>query len=122
MTAYISTGITVSFSTLSGELLDINIPGESADMVDVTYQASTNEWREYLAGLKDGNEVTISLHAGATIPAVATSGTLTITFPTGAGTFTASALLSKGRGASATLGDKITDELTFKITGEPEWS
>lgn len=122
MTAYISTGITVSFSTLSGELLDYSSSGESADMVDVTHQASTEEWREYLAGLKDGGEHTWTIHCGGTIPALATSDTLGITLPSGAGTLSASAILSKNKGLNAPLGDKIVEELTFKITGKPTWT
>jgi hypothetical protein len=72
MTAYISTGITVSFSTLSAELLDLTGSGEVADQVDVTHQASTNQWREFLSGLKDGGEYTWTLHYGGTVPALGT--------------------------------------------------
>lgn len=122
MTAYISTGITVTFSTLSGELLDLTSSGETADTVDVTHQASTNEWREYLAGLKDGGEYTWTVHCGGTIPALATSDTLGITLPTGAGTLSVTAILSKVKGLNAPLGDKIVEELTWKVTGEPSWS
>lgn len=122
MTAYISTGITVSFSTLSGELLDLSSTGETCDTEDVTHQASTNEWREFLASLKDGGEYTWTIHAGGTVPAVATSDTLGITLPTGAGTLSVSAILTKKHQLSAPLGGKIVEEVTFKVTGEPTWS
>lgn len=122
MTAYISTGVTVSFSTLSAELLDLTTSGETAEQVDVTHQASTNEWREFLSGLKDGGEVTWTLHCGGTIPALGTQSALTVTLPSGAGTLTATANLSKVKGLNAPLGDKIVEEVTFKVTTEPSWA
>jgi len=122
MTAYISTGITVSFSTLSAELLDVTHSGEEADQVDVTHQTSTSEWREFLSGLKNGGSVTLTLHLGGTVPDVATNDTLVVTFPTGAGTFTASANLQKNKGVAGNLGDKLIEEVSFKITGVPAWT
>ena len=122
MAAYVSTGITVSFSTLSAELLDLTSSGESCDAVDVTYQESTDEWREFAAGLKDGGEYTWTLHCGGTIPDVATDDSLTITLPSGAGTLSAQAILTKKKGLNAPLGDKIVEEITFKIDGKPTWS
>lgn len=122
MTAYISTGITVSFGTLSGELLDVSASGETADQVDVTHQASTEQWREFLSGLKDGGDCTLTLHLGGTIPATGTQDSLIITFPTGAGTWTATANKQKGKEISASLGDKIIETVGFKITGKPVWT
>jgi hypothetical protein len=121
MTAYISTGITVSFGTLSAELLDVATSGESADQVDVTHQASTNEWREFLNGLKDGGDCTLTLHLGGTVPAIS-QDSLVVTFPTGAGTWTATANLQKRKAVSGNLGDKLIEEVGFKITGEPVWT
>jgi len=122
MAAYVSTGITVSFSTLSAELLDLTSSGETAEAVDSTHQASTDQYREFIEGLKDGGEHTWTLHCGGTIPAVGTSDSLVITLPTGAGTCTVTALLTKVKGLNAPLGDKIVEEITFKTSGKPVWS
>lgn len=123
MTAYISTGITVSFGTLSAELLDVTASGETADMVDVTHQTSTDQWREFLSGLRDGGDCTLTLHLGGTVPTVGgDSDTLVVTFPTGAGTWTATALLQKRKGVSGNLGDKLIEEVGFKLTGVPVWA
>lgn len=122
MTAYVSTGITVSFGALSAELLDVTASGETADQVDVTHQASISQWREFLNGLKDGGDCTLTLHLGGTVPALATQDTLTVTFPTGAGTWAATANLQKRRGVSGNLGDKLIEEVGFKITGVPTWT
>lgn len=122
MAAYVSTGVTVTFSTLSGELLDYTASGEVAETVDVSHQASSDTYREFTTGFCDGGEHTWTIHAGGTIPAVGTSGTLAVTLPSGAGTLSATALLTKVKGLNAPLGDKIVEELTFKVTGKPTWS
>ncbi len=122
VTSYVATGITASFGTLTGELLDVKKSGEKADMVDVTKQSSV-QWREFKAGLKDGGEWTLSFHfdPDAVVPAVGTSGTLIVTWPTGAvKKYCASALMS-GRSESAALGQKMTADVTLKITGAPNW-
>lgn len=123
VTAYVSTGITVTFSTLTGELLDVRESGVKTDTVDVTKQNSTTGYREFKAGLKDGGEWTISFHydPDAVIPAQGTSANLIITWPSGAtNKYMATALLT-GRSTAAPLGDKMMCDLTFKVTGVPDW-
>jgi len=125
MTSYVATGITVSLSGLSGDLLDVNHGGESCDMVDVTHQTSTEAWREFLSGLKDGGEVTLTIAyaagSGPDMPATGSAAsTLTVTFPN-APTFTADVFVS-GKGFTASLGTKIVQDVTVKITGKPTWA
>ena len=120
--AYVSVGITCTFSTLSAKLLDLSTTGHSADSVDVTHQASTEYWREFLSGLLDSGEVTWTVHVGGTVPEVGTSDTLVVTLPSGAGTLTAEAILTKRKELGATLGDKIVETITFKMTGKPAWT
>ena len=120
--SYVSVEITVTFSTLSAKLLDLSTTGHTAETVDVTHQASTDQWREHLEALKDGGEVTWTVHVGGTVPEVATNAELVVTLPTGAGTLTVMAILTKRKGLSATLGDKIVEELTWKLTGKPAWT
>jgi len=122
---YVSTGIAVTFSTLSGELLDVNPGGEEAEQIDVTHQGSSNDWREFISALKDAGEVSLLLHfdPDAVVPNVGTNGTLGITWPAGATKgFSCSANLQKRREVSAGLGEKMTESLTFKLTGEPNWA
>ena len=124
VTRYVATGISVSLGTLNAYLLDVNHGGESADQVDVTYQESTSQWREFLSGLKDGGEVTLALlfDPDATYPATGSQTTLAITWPTGA-TYKFSATVNiSGKSASAPLGDKMTSDFTVKITGVPDWA
>lgn len=122
VTSYVATGITASFGTLTGELVDVKLSGEKADMVDVTQQGSSNKWRQFKAGLLDGGEVTLTMNfdSDAIVPAMGTSGTIIITWPSGAtNKFSASAVLS-GRSETATLGQKMTADFTFKVTGAPD--
>ncbi len=128
MTAYIATGITVDFSTLNADLLDVNHGGESADIVDVTHQKSAADlsdgWREKLAGLKDAGEVTLPclFDPDATVPALATSATLTVTWPSATtNKFSCSAILSC-TGVAASLGHKMVQDLTLTLTGLPNWA
>lgn len=49
-----------SYTTV-GQLYDIAPPGMSRDAIDVTDHSSTDRWREFIKGLKDGGEVTLSV-------------------------------------------------------------
>lgn len=44
------------------EILDINGPDESTDEVEVTNQDSTENWKEFLATMQDGGNVTFDLN------------------------------------------------------------
>jgi len=123
VTAYVATGITATFGTLTGELVDVKQTGEKADAVDVTKQSSTNKWREFKAGLLDGGEWTLTMNhdPDAIFDTMGTAGTLLVTWPSGATRkFTASAIFV-GRTASASLGQKMVADFTFKITAAPNW-
>lgn len=120
MANYIATGISVSFSTLSGEIVDVDRANDTAETQDVTHQLSTSQWREHTGTsvLKQAGSFTIMAHWGGTIPAVGTADTITVTHPT-KGSDSCSAILQDAGGFSGKLGQKITTELTFLCTGVP---
>lgn len=124
--AYVSTGITVVLGSLNAELLDVNHGGETADMEDTTHQGSTSGWREFLVGLKDGGEVTLTLHfdPDATVPDTGDADqTLTITWPSPATKkYSATVHVSGGKNPAAALGTKMVQDVTVKITGVPNWA
>jgi len=124
LASYVSKGITVTFSTLSALLMDVTFDGESADTVDCTHQASTNEWREFKAGFKDAGGATLALlfDPDATIPDLATSGTLIVNWPTGATNHYAVSAILDNIGAAAPLGDKMTMSLHFRATAASNWA
>lgn len=48
------------------EVFDINGPGMSRDVIEVTNYDSPNKWREKIAGLRDAGEVSFTLNFLAT--------------------------------------------------------
>jgi predicted secreted protein len=61
-------GTTETFTKVA-EVIDITGPNMTKDVIDVTSQDSTDGWREFIPGMRDGGEVTISANW---IPAHAT--------------------------------------------------
>lgn len=120
-TDIVSVGVTASFAGFTGELVDVKFSGGKVDIIDVTDQAAASKWRIFRGGLKDAGTVTLTcLHSGAK-PTVGTGGnhgdneTLTIGFPASNG-ITAAGIL-QDFSINAPLGDKITCDLTIKLTG-----
>jgi predicted secreted protein len=75
--------------TKVAEVVAITPPGMSRDAVEVTHLESAERWKQYIAGLKDGGEASITLNfvASATDALLAAfnaeTGGYQITFPNG---------------------------------------
>jgi predicted secreted protein len=115
--------------TTLGEVTNIQPPPMVRDVIDATHMASPNKWREFIAGLKDGGEVQISLNF---IPDSATDvrlramqteddpSSIKIVFPGGEEWgFTA---FCTGYTPTVPHDDKMTADATFKVTGEPDFT
>jgi predicted secreted protein len=111
------------------ELKSINGPTEKADALDVTVLNSTGGFREFIAGLKDGGEVSMegNLYVGDTLGQVAmhsdlAAGTVrayVLTFPTAMGaTFTFNALVTAWE-TGTPVDNAVPFKGTVKITGVP---
>jgi predicted secreted protein len=116
-------------ATSVGEVLSIGAPSLSRDVVDATHMQSTEGWREFIAGLKDGGEATVEIQSKPSTPAyqamVADFGndspeSYSIEFPDGS-SWAFSAFIT-GLETSDPLDDKITTSATFKITGKPTFA
>lgn len=119
---------TGNFVTLA-EVNDVNPPGMSRDSVEVTHELSPNAWREFIAGLKDGGEVSLELNfvpGGSAIAAMMAEFALEsseatknrqVNFPDGS--YFAFAAFLTGNEPAAPIDDKMALSLTFKVTGEP---
>jgi len=120
MTSYIATGITVSFSTLSAEILDVDRANDSVEAQDNTHQLTTSQWRTHTAenALKQAGPFTILAHWGGTVPDIGTTATMTITLP-GGKSDSNTVILQDAGGYSGKLGQKITTEMTFLSSGPP---
>lgn len=111
------------------ELTEIGGVDMSADTIDVTTLSSSNNFREFIQGLKDGGEVSMSgfFYPGDTNGQAAlltafengTSDTYTITFPAAMGaTWTFDAIVTTFT-TGAAMEDAVSFECTVKVTGKP---
>jgi predicted secreted protein len=117
--------------TAVAEVQDCVPPTFSKEAIDVTHHGSTDGWREFLSGLKDGGEVTLTL---GWLPQNAThddsTGLLShlygddvnnyqIILPdTDETTFTFAAVVTGFEGASP-LDAAMTADVTLKVSGKP---
>lgn len=109
-----------------GEITAVTPPPMSRDTVDATHMQSPEKWREFIAGLKDGGEISMDLNF---IPASETDVRLReaqtedkpspveIEFPNGSvWSFKA---FCTGYEPDVPLDDKMTATCTWKVTGKP---
>lgn len=116
------------FATLA-EVTAITPPAMARDTVDATHEESPGAWREFIAGLKDGGEVSLELNfiSGGTAAAALTAeldldGPLAtknriILFPD-LSYFTFAGILTAFE-PDAPIDDKMSASVTFKVTGKP---
>lgn len=131
MGGFISLGIKVAFTgdssgSLTAELLDINKDGEKTDQLDVTHQESADGFKEFLSGLTDGQSITLSLNFDSdnVRPSNGESGSLAITLPFTSATLrvlTIPCNVEEVGNIDAALGQKMAEQIKFKITGKPTW-
>jgi hypothetical protein len=127
-------GYNIDFSIYNGstytqvaEVTDITWPGYVRDAVEVTYMDSADQFREYIAGLMDGGEMTIEMNwvPSATDVIIAaltasTTGQFKITYNNGVN-LVVKAIVT-GYQPQSPLGEKLSASATFKISGKPTWA
>lgn len=101
----------------------------TADTIDVTTHASTNGYREFLSGLKDGGEVSISgffkptdtngQKALYTALNAGTLGSFGVSFPTAISASWAFSGIVTSFATGAELEDAVTFEGAIKVSGKP---
>lgn len=117
--------------TVVAERVDISGPSFSREAVDATHMDSPNGWMEFIAGLKDGGEISFegnhlpadaSQNASAGVLSLFVSGALTnwqLVFPdAGATTWTFPGIVT-GFEPSLPNADKASLSVTLKLSGEP---
>lgn len=126
MPRYVATNLTATFTGLgSFEVVDIDYGGISIETVEVTHQQSSSMYREFLPGLRDGGEITLTGNFDPdqiNMSLEGASGTLTISRTGWTKSLSCQAICTGFGGMSATLGQKISTRITFKITGRPTYS
>lgn len=117
-----------TFTTVA-EVTSIKPPGLSRDAIDATHSESPSGWREYIAGLKDGGEVSIDINfdPGSTTTdlltdqfATSTVGNKKVLFPDG--TEWAFKAIMTGFEPDAPVDDKMSATVTFKVSGAPTFT
>lgn len=115
--------------TILAEVTSITPPSISRDTVDATHELSPGAWREFIAGLKDGGDVSLDLNfvAGGTAAASlmtelnndgpAALANRQILFPDGS-YFQFGGILTKFE-PDAPLDKQMSAKVTFKVTGQP---
>lgn len=120
-----------SFTPLA-EVVDANGPSFAKDTLDVSHSTSPNKYREFIAGFKDGGEVTLTLNMTQSDYAallaefekeVSTNYQLTIPDDnyTSKPTIVFAAHLT-ALGTAIPTQDKVSNDVTFKITGKPTYT
>lgn len=115
----IATGITVVFGTsgFTSELLDINGPGMSREVIDISHQGTTGQRHFIGSDLWDPGEWTLSLHFNPDKDVLAIGGAnedMTITWPA-TGTWIHPCTII-GYTMTGVLDTKMTADLTVKVS------
>ena len=100
--------------------------GPNAGTIDVTDVSSTNNWKEFLAGLKDAGTITLSLQFakalwGTLITALGTMDVWTLTLGDGS-KVVASGFLTQGPGMGGELESGADADVAIKLTGQPVYT
>lgn len=123
--AFVATKVVGTFAGVTFKITDIDYGGVTAETVDVTHQLSSSEFKEYMAGLRDGGEITfngIFDPTSANTLIAGTQGTLTISREGWSKQLTCTAILTNIGSMSANLGQRVNTKATFKITGVPTYA
>ncbi len=123
-------GTPEAFTTIA-ECYDISGPSLALDAIEITHHTSTDGWREFVGGLLDGGEVTLSINFD---PVGATHGyssglvedmvnrtkrNFQLVFPDPGTTTWAFTALVTGFEVKAPIDDRLSSDVTLKISGKP---
>ncbi|WP_306186974.1 phage tail tube protein [Streptomyces sp. MK5] len=111
--------------TAIANVTSVKGPEIERETYDVTAHDSLDGWREFIGGLKDGGEVTLNLNYDPREHdtliadyADAAPRNYKLVFPGTLGEWALSLILTKF-GQEAPVDDKLTAEITFKVSGKP---
>ncbi|MEE1835760.1 phage tail tube protein [Streptomyces sp. SP17KL33] len=112
------------FTTI-GNVTSVSGPEIERETYDVTAHDSVDGWREFVGGLKDGGEVSLELNYDPRIHDELVEDfedtaprNYKLTFPGTLGEWAIKLILT-GFSQEAPVDDKLSAELTFKVSGKP---
>lgn len=107
------------------EVTNLTPPGFSRDTVEATHLESPDDFKEYIAGLADGGEATITInYAPAVSDALMTSflapvDDFRVLFPSGTVALDFSGIVTGYEIGDLVADDKMSATFTVKATGKP---
>jgi len=120
--------------TAIGNIISIGGPDMSKDAIDKSTMDSTNKWREFFGGMKDGGEISLEINYDGTALGTAnllaaqmteTAQSVALVFPDGTNSTASSDFSFSGfltaLGHAIPLDDKVTQSVTIKVTGTPTY-
>ena len=126
--AVIGYGATFTWdSSAIEEVTQFSTPSFKLDAVEATFMASDNTYREYIPGLCEGGEITLSCNYRPKATGQAkitsdlhgrTSASLVIVLPNSLGTWTQTCFVT-GWNSTVTTDGRMVGTATFKVTGKP---
>jgi len=138
------TGVSVTLATeiasvytVIAQVRDIAGPNQSTDTIETTSRDNANLYKSYLAGMRDGGEVTFDLvydpdlatHSAASaggLVKLLQDGTLNnfrLSFPDAAPATTVTfAGIVTNFAPKAPMNDAFTADVTIKVSGRPTWA
>lgn len=121
------TTLTVATNAMT-EAYEISGPNQSRTMIDATHLSSDNNAKEFIAGLLDGGEVSFKLNFIKSVYsnlltslAASSVQACVLTLSNSLGAFTFNAWVS-ALNVSPPLDDKVTIDVTLKVTGKPSFA
>lgn len=109
------------------EVVDAMPPQYSRDAIEATHHGSPSGYKEYIPGLKDAGEVSLTLNyvpsaSDAYLAAfeASSAGQFRITMPN-AVTCTFNGVIT-GYSPATPRDDKMTTEIKIKVSGKPTWA
>jgi len=122
----IGDGASPEVFTALGEVTGISGPSLAGDSIEVTHETSPSQVREFIPGLKDGGEFTLTLNLIKTEATILRTqwlktvvGNYQVVFPTSTSmTWSFSGFLT-AFGSDEPIGDRMTASATFKVAGAP---
>lgn len=118
-------------ATTVGEVTGFGPPEVTADTIDMTSHQSTDRYREFIQGLRDGGEVTITANAVPSDSGQAAiishfdasdeSKLMELGFPDDSSWHFSALCTGVQPVTAAEIDGKLEFAATFKITGDPDW-
>lgn len=131
--ADIGWGVQISWKSNTYALIDtVDGPQAKRASVDKTHSLSPEEWKEFIPGLKENDQLACKINFDPNTPEVFpvdtndATDTLIITFPVKVGettgaTMTTSAFMMECS-VAVPLEDRMTQDVVWKLTGKPTWA